>query len=86
MTGGAQGSEASSSLAPHLENHVAIKGPHSSPRRSLHQTPHSQTDSSNEAERMANFIDDPFSYTPPSMFLEDGGPHRQAQCQVFRGP
>jgi hypothetical protein len=32
---------------------------------------------------MANFIIDPFPYTPLSMLLEDGGPHRRAQRHVF---
>jgi hypothetical protein len=32
---------------------------------------------------MANFTVDPLPYTPPSLFLEDGGPHHHARRSVF---
>jgi hypothetical protein len=32
---------------------------------------------------MANFVVDPNPYTPPSVFLEDGGPHRRARRVVY---
>jgi hypothetical protein len=39
--------------------------------------------SSSIAGKMANFAMDPFPYTSPSMFLEDGDPLRQARRKVF---
>jgi hypothetical protein len=79
VAGGAQESEASSSFTPCPENQAAAKD-HSSP---LQQTLPTQGDPLNTAGKMVSFTIDPFPYIPPSMFLEDGGPHRQARHHVF---
>jgi hypothetical protein len=45
--------------------------------------PEAHCESIRKASPMANFIVDPLPCTSPSLFLEDGGPHRHARRSVF---
>jgi hypothetical protein len=67
----------SSALASSLE------GGKSSPAPKAISTTKSPEQTGESSSGMDNFAVDPNPYTPPSVFLEDGGPHRRARWVVY---